>query len=97
MQKLWLHNKAHLGINLDPWQADVMEYKGNCILRTGRQVGKSTVVALKAVDFAIMNKGTTTLVIAASQRQASLLFEKIRMEFDDIEGKKLKKIRLKNM
>ena len=93
IQKLWLHNKAHLGIDLDPWQAQVMEYKGNCILRTGRQVGKSTVVALKAVDFAIINKGTTTLVIAASQRQASLLFEKIRMEFDNIEGQKLKKIR----
>ena len=61
----------------DAWQKQVLEYNGNITLRTGRQVGKSEVVSEKAVRFAIANPGTTTLIIAASQRQSSLLFEKV--------------------
>jgi hypothetical protein len=47
-------------------------------LRCGRQVGKSEVVAEKAVRFALEFSGTVTLVIAASQRQSALLFQKIK-------------------
>lgn len=69
-------------IKLDPWQKEVLEHKGSITIRAGRQVGKSTVIALKCVNFALENPGTVTLVIAASQRQSSYLFEKIRAEFD---------------
>lgn len=66
----------------DPWQRKVLDHKGNVTMRCGRQVGKSTVTAIKAGRFAIENPGTVTLVIAASQRQSSLLFEKIRGEIE---------------
>ncbi len=81
------------GCKLDKWQMELLLYAGNCILRIGRQSGKSVGVAIKVDDFAIMHPGTTSLVIAASQRQASLLFEKIRLELDDIEAEKLEIIK----
>ncbi|RKX66046.1 MAG: hypothetical protein DRP42_03880 [Tenericutes bacterium] len=45
-------------------------------------------MSAKACKFAMEHPGTTTLIIAASQRQSSLLFEKVRANFDikEIEG-----------
>ena len=78
-------------IKWDKWQQEVIDHKGNITLRTGRQVGKSEVVSAKAVKFAIDNPGTSTMIIAASQRQSSLLFEKVRGTIDlmEVSGKKL--------
>lgn len=61
----------------DKWQKEVLEYSGNITIRAGRQVGKSEVVSEKAVRFALKYPGTTTLIIAAAQRQSGLLFEKV--------------------
>lgn len=66
----------------DKWQEDVLAHEGNITIRSGRQVGKSEVISAKAMKFALDHPGTTTLIIAASQRQSSLLFEKIRANFD---------------
>lgn len=71
----------------DKWQEDVLAHDGNITLRAGRQVGKSEVISQKAMDFALKHPGTTTLIIAASQRQSSLLFEKVRNNLDDFESK----------
>lgn len=65
-------------LNFDKWQRDILEHQGNLAIRTGRQCGKSEVVSEKAKRFALKNDGTVTLVVAASQRQSSLLFEKIK-------------------
>ena len=62
---------------LDPWQDDVLKAKGNICLVSGRQVGKSTVISIKAGEFAISNPNKTILIIAAVERQALLLFEKV--------------------
>ena len=70
----------------DKWQQEVLDTEGNITIRSGRQVGKSEVISAKAVKFAIDNPNTTTLIIAASQRQSSLLFEKVRANFDFMEG-----------
>lgn len=70
-------------IKLDPWQEEVLNHKGDLTIRAGRQVGKSFVIALKVREFATANPGTVTLVIAASQRQASYLFGKIKGFFDE--------------
>lgn len=64
-------------MELDPWQKEVLESKGNLAICNGRQTGKSTIISIKAGDFAIFNPKTTTLVIAATERQAYLLFEKV--------------------
>jgi len=78
-------------LQLDKWQERVLKQNGDIVLRTGRQVGKSTVVSVKAHQLAIQYPGTTTLVIAASQRQSSLLFEKIRVMFDEDNAETIKK------
>ena len=71
----------------DDWQLRVLKTDGNITIRAGRQVGKSEAISAKATKFALENKGTTTLIIAASQRQSSLLFEKVRANFDGMEDK----------
>lgn len=76
----------------DKWQKDVLEHEGNITIRAGRQVGKSEVISAKSCKFALENPDTVTLIIAASQRQSSLLFEKVRGNFDrkeDLEGSNL--------
>lgn len=64
-------------MKLDDWQAQVLQTKGNLCLRSGRQVGKSTIISIKAGEFAVNNRNKTILVIASVERQSYLLFEKI--------------------
>ena len=66
----------------DKWQKEVLEHEGNITIRSGRQVGKSEVIGAKSCKFADENPGTTTLIIAASQRQSSLIFEKVKANID---------------
>lgn len=70
---------------LDEWQKEALHTNGNLSIRAGRQVGKSTVISRKAVNFALENKGVKVLIIAAAQREASFLFEKVRVELEQIE------------
>lgn len=76
----------------DKWQQTVLDWEGGTTIgitmRCGRQVGKSEVVSEKAVRFALKHANTTTLIIAASQRQSSLLFEKVRANIDRREDEK---------
>ena len=90
----------------DKWQQEVLEHDGNITLRSGRQVGKSEVIGEKGSNFSLKHEGTVTLIIAASQRQSSLLFEKVRSNIDSacnemgmdlyVEPPTLTKILLKN-
>jgi len=64
-------------IELDPWQKEVLETDGNIVLRSGRQVGKSTIIAIKAAEYALNHPNKSIMVIASVERQALLLFEKI--------------------
>ena len=66
----------------DKWQTEVLEFEGNITIRAGRQVGKSEVISEKAARLALKYPGTKTMIIAASQRQSSLLFEKVRANID---------------
>jgi len=93
---------SHTRWRWDNWQREVLEHDGNITIRSGRQVGKSVVVAEKAVRFALGHDNSSTLILAASQRQASLLFEKVRgtlalREVDPFDGEPtLSKLTLKN-
>jgi len=62
--------------NLDPWQKEVLETKGNIVLRSGRQVGKSAIISIKVGEYALKNPGKKVMVIAKTERQANLLFNK---------------------
>jgi len=64
-------------IVLDDWQKKILETQGNICLRSGRQVGKSTCISVLAGDYAATNNDKTIMIIAAVERQAYLLFEKV--------------------
>jgi hypothetical protein len=66
-----------VGIEADEWQAEVLTSKHpRKILCCGRQTGKSTVGAILAVHKALIQPGSTVLVVAPGERQAKLLFSK---------------------
>lgn len=65
-----------MAIKLDPYQIDVLKTEGNLCLRSGRQVGKSTIISIKAAEYAAKNPKKTILIISSVERQARLLFEK---------------------
>ena len=67
---------SKLNLNLDDWQKKVLKTDGNVCLMTGRQVGKSTIWAVEAAEWAVKNPKKVVLMIASVERQAFLLFEK---------------------
>lgn len=79
------------GFVLDDWQKKVLATKGNICLRSGRQVGKSTIISIKAAKFAAENENKSILVIAAVERQAYYLFEKILAYLSDNHRNLIKK------
>ena len=64
-------------MKLDKWQKEVLECKTNLCLCSGRQVGKSTIISMKAGEEAVQKRNWTIMVIAHVERQALLLFEKV--------------------
>ena len=64
-------------ITLDKWQVEFLTTKGDKILCTGRQVGKSVVCSMDAAEYAINNPTSEPIVmIAPTERQAFGLFDK---------------------
>lgn len=70
-------------MELDDWQKDVLETKGHMLLCSGRQVGKSTIVSIKAGKAACTNKDFSVLIISATERQAEELFNKTLFYIQD--------------
>ncbi len=90
---------------LDDWQKKVLETDGNIALRSGRQVGKSLTISILAGDYAANNDKKLIMIIAAVERQAYLLFEKVLYYMEQAYPKLIKqgkdrptksKIQLKN-
>ena len=61
---------------LDDWQKKFLDTKGDKILCTGRQVGKSEICGIDAGRYAVVNANKTILMIAPTERQAYALFDK---------------------
>lgn len=78
-------------MKLDPWQEEVMATEGSICLRSGRQVGKSTVIGLKAAVFALNNPKKLIMVISKTDRQASLLFSKILFNITQLDKTQIKR------
>ena len=62
---------------LDEWQKEVKEWKGNVLLCSGRQVGKSTIIAARDGERAAKHPNESILIISATERQAEELFIKV--------------------
>lgn len=82
---------SYFMIHLDDWQKTVLATKGNIALRSGRQVGKSTVISVLAGEYASKNNKKLILVIASVERQAFELFSKIFSYMQDNHRSLLKK------
>ena len=69
-----------------PYQGKLLEDPSKSIvICAGRQVGKSLVIAARALWFAFVHPGTNTYIIASTQRQSMLMFEKLLDYVDDSE------------
>lgn len=77
-------------IKWDPWQKEIIDYKGSLTLRAGRQVGKSAATGKRTSKLMLKYTGSITLVIAPAQRQSSQLFMKIN-SWIEVEHQKLLK------
>lgn len=65
--------RSNRDIILDPWQKEALEYNGNFLLCTGRQVGKTTIMAIKASEYMIKNPGSSIIVCSLTEDQAQLI------------------------
>ena len=82
---------SKLSLKLDDWQKQVLATKGNICLCSGRQVGKSTVIAIDAGEYALNHKKKEIMIISAVERQALLLFEKVLAYIHQKDKKMIKK------
>jgi uncharacterized protein (TIGR03067 family) len=79
----------NLGLNPDPWQAEVLESQHQwLLLNCARQAGKSTVVGVLALVEALFTPGTLVLILSRTHRQAKELFRMIKF-FHQLLGSKL--------
>jgi len=60
-------------IHLDDWQKEILNHDGNLLLCTGRQVGKTTIFAIKSVEYMIKHPNTQILVVSLTEDQAKLI------------------------
>lgn len=61
-----------------PYQEELLNDTSSRIVACmGRQTGKTTTIATKAIHFAYCNKNTTTLIVSPSLRQSMIMFDKI--------------------
>jgi len=68
-----------LGINLDPWQEQVLTSASKrVLLNCSRQSGKSTTSAALALHTAVYRPASLTLMVSPSLRQSNELFRKWR-------------------
>ncbi|MEI7827660.1 MAG: terminase family protein [Euryarchaeota archaeon] len=71
-----------LGIDPDPWQADVLlSAEKRIMILAARQSGKSMICAIYALWHALNNPGAVVLVLSPSLRQSSLLFRQTIIKY----------------
>jgi hypothetical protein len=59
-------------IQLDPFQQEAIVHKGNLLLCTGRRVGKTYIMALKAIK-RMLEKKTSVVVVSLTEEQAMMI------------------------
>ena len=60
-------------MNLDDWQKEALEYDGDLLLCTGRRVGKTMIMAIKAIERMKKQKGCKIMVVSLTEDQAELI------------------------
>src|SRR3990167_3877954 len=60
-------------IQLDDWQKDVLNYRGDFLLCTGRRVGKTQIMAIKAAERMVAEPKTQIVIASLTEDQAKLI------------------------
>lgn len=60
-------------IVLDAWQEDILKEEGNILLCTGRQVGKTTIFAIKIAEYLMEHPRSRIIVVSLTEDQAKLI------------------------
>ena len=68
---------------LDAWQEEVLKMEGNICLCSGRQVGKSQIIAIKTAEFINDHPDKTVLIISITEDQAERMLQKILLYLHD--------------
>jgi len=69
-------------IQLDKWQKEMLDYKGDICLCTGRQVGKTLTMSRKASKYMLENKDSKIIIASLTEDQAKLIIVMIKDYFD---------------
>ena len=77
--------------NLDPWQIEVLKTTGNILVRSGRQVGKSHIIALKVAKWALKNPNKFVLIISKTEKQGFWIFAKTLYFLHKLSANSIKK------
>jgi hypothetical protein len=70
-------------LTLDDWQKEILTASGNLCINCGRQVGKSTIVSIKASEYIIHNPKKSVLIISVTEDQAEMMIQKILLYLYD--------------
>ncbi len=75
-------------MQLDDWQQEVLDYRGDLILCTGRQIGKTTIMARKAAE-RMLEKKTEIIIVSLTEDQAKLIINMILSYIENTARKKI--------
>lgn len=74
---------------LDNWQKDVLKAEGNICICSGRQVGKSEIIAIKVAEYLVEHPDKKMLVISITEEQADNMLVKILLHLHTNYEKKI--------
>ena len=57
----------------DNWQKEILKTKGDILVNTGRQVGKTTIFSHKIANYMLNNPNTQVIVVSLTEDQAQLI------------------------
>lgn len=66
-----------IDFDLDDWQREVLAAEGNICICSGRQVGKSQIIAIKTAEFIINNPKKHVVVVSVTEDQSELILQKV--------------------
>tara|TARA_Y100000310_G_scaffold245450_1_gene250428 strand:- start:470 stop:1795 length:1326 start_codon:yes stop_codon:yes gene_type:complete len=78
-------------LQLDEYQEQVLNAKGNIVLCTGRQVGKTTIMSMKAGKYMIDNPKSKIIIVSLTEDQAKLIIIMILDYLESIDKKMIQK------
>ena len=78
-------------IVLDDWQKEILNTEGNVLLCTGRQVGKTTIFAIKAAKRLLKKANQKIIVVSLTEDQAKLIIIMILDYLEKYYNEKIKK------